>query len=207
MGAPTEYRAAYEQEAKDLRALGLAWSEISDRLGVPESTLRGWDKTPPRRRLADEPAQIVFNAICWFKRHNDGNAPTRDELCKLTGYGTGNLHHLLRVLEKRGWIRREGYGNQARKIIVNGGQWIPPEHYRDTKQFQRVTAKPRLRKTKREALRKAGLLCECERGEIKWVKMIQQGKRKPEPMYLCDDCAEDERGVGGATGLERIDSE
>lgn len=193
MGAPTEYRAQHEQQVRDLRDAGYTYRAIADKTGLPEATVRGWLKSEPKRRPTDEPAQIVFNAICWFKRNNDGNAPTRDELTQITGYGTGNLHHLLRVLEKRGWIRREGHGNQARKIIVPGGQWLPPERYRETKKIQRATPRSRLRKPQREALRKAGLLCECERGEIKWMKMIQQAKRKPEPMYLCDYCAEDER--------------
>ncbi len=206
MGIPTEYRAAYEQRARDLRTSGMTYRAIADEMGLPEATVRGWLNSKPKRRSADEPAQVIYGAICWFKRHNDGNAPTRAELAALTGYGNGHIAFLCKLLEKRGWIKSLGTGSEARKIEVVGGQWLPPPRWRETvSPPRRVTARPRMRNPRREELRKAGRLCECERGEIRWVKMIQQGKRKPEPMYLCDICAEDEREIGGDVGLERME--
>ncbi|MBX3050832.1 MAG: hypothetical protein KF753_05120 [Caldilineaceae bacterium] len=181
----------------------MTYRAIADAMGLPEATVRGWLNSKPKRRSPDEPAQVIFNAICWFKRHNDGNAPTRAELAELTGYGNGHIAFLCKLLEKRGWIKSLGTGSAARKIEVVGGQWLPPARWRETANPpRRATTRPRLRRAQRETLAKAGLLCECERGEIRWVKMIQQGKRKPEPMYLCDVCADDERDASGESELK-----
>lgn len=201
MGVASDYRARYEQQVRDLRDAGYTYRAIAEKMDLPESTVRTWYNTAPRRRPADEPAMLLFNAICWYKFNNDGLSPKREDLCEILGYGTGHLHSLLRTLERRGWIKWSA--GEARTIVVVGGQWLPPARYRNSANIppKRVTVRYRLKKTQREALRKAGLLCECECGKVEWVKMIQQGNRKPEPLYMCDYCAKDE----GSEGLERIE--
>lgn len=70
--------------------------------------------------------QRVYDFIVSYKADHDGCAPTTREIVAALGLSTtSSVAFHLDALERRGLIRREGFG-KSRLLVVVGGKWNPP---------------------------------------------------------------------------------
>ena len=146
--------------------------------------------------------RYVFDAICAYKLAHDGCSPTRDELVELTQTSKTSVHTIVRVLEARGLLCRATNRNSAGKIYVVGGVWLPPEGWQSPLDAEQKAEERRREEERKQAAEKAGELCECGEGVVKWQKRMTFPVEKV--MLLCDTCREFEMEMYGKAGIEAI---
>ena len=65
----------------------------------------------------------VLQYVIQYKRENDGNSPSRRDICRDLGIrSTSHVNYLLNVLAVHGAIELVGRG-RSRFIRVTGGEW------------------------------------------------------------------------------------
>lgn len=143
--------------------------------------------------------RFVYDAIVAYKVEHDGNSPLRDELAGIVKINKTTLHRLLRILEGRNLLRRESNRNQAGKIYVVGGVWLPPEGWQAPVDLEKRAAE---RKQELLAAKEAGLLCECGEGVVLWQKKITFPA--DHVLLLCDVCKGFEVEQYGDGGIRRM---
>lgn len=157
-----------------------------------------------KRVTNEQRIRYVFDAICVYKLAHDGCSPTRDELAAITQTSKTALHAILRVLEARGLLRRESNRNRAGKIYVMGAEWMPPEGWQSPLDAEQKAEERRQEEERRKAAARAGQLCECGEGVIKWQKRVMFPA--VEMRLMCDICREFEIEMYGKAGIVEVTS-
>ena len=149
--------------------------------------------------------RFVFDAICQYKLDHDGNSPTRDELVKIVRINKSALHTVILVLEGRNLLRRESNRNQAGKIHVTGGVWLPPEGWESPADVAQRHARHQLEEAARRAERLAGTLCECGQDIVRWKKTVRFPDRHI--ILMCEGCKKFEAELYGPTNIKPYPTE
>lgn len=143
--------------------------------------------------------RFVFDAICQYKLDHDGNSPTRDELVKIVRINKSALHTVILVLEGRNLLRRESNRNQAGKIHVAGGVWLPPEGWESPADVAQRHARHQQEEAARRAERLAGTLCECGQDIVRWQKTVRFPDRHI--ILMCEGCKKFEVELYGPVSI------
>jgi hypothetical protein len=154
--------------------------------------------------ITEQKVRNLYDVICVYKRVNDGNSPTREELVKLTGFTKTALHEYLLILESRKLIIRHVDRNKAGKIIVVGATWYAPEGWRHPPKVKAVTLTPYVKPPGKPKFVEGAAYCECGRGIVEWKKKIKVPDERV--FLLCRFCREQEEQLYGSAGFERFGS-
>lgn len=180
----------------------LTYREISERIGVNESTVANWlrgRKFKNKVYSVDDGQRIVFDYIVWFKHTHNGNSPTYDEIADGTGYAQASVRRYVDLLVAGDKLRIDQTAYNLR-IEIKGAQWIPPTGFKVPAKPRSRPRQPKPRKDKAKRLAKAGRLCDCGQ-EAKWYVDVRVGSAildggRRERMPLCDECVKHERAAG-----------
>lgn len=180
----------------------LTYREISERIGVNESTITSWlrgKKFKGKVYNVDDGLRIVFEYIVWFKHTHNGNSPTYDEIADGTGYAHASARRYVDMLVAGDKLRIDQTAYNLR-IEIKGAQWIPPTGVKVPAKPRSRPRQPKPRKDKAKRLARAGRLCDCGQ-EAKWYVDVRVGSAlkeggRSERMPLCDECVKHERKVG-----------
>lgn len=78
----------------------------------------------PRRQPVAYDRMAIYAWIVEYKRTNDGNSPSLDEIMDAFNVSSKSVaSYLLKRLENAGLIRLPLGKKQSRSIVVEGGQW------------------------------------------------------------------------------------